>query len=209
MMPITPSGCGRSSVRPGRNSRSARRRRGFIQRRPLASAWRIADRLGNSSSSSVSWRGRQPKSALIASVMPARLSRSIVSSARRRMARVDQSGIGCRRCAARIDCSRAMRSDALSVVMSSHPRLSLQHSPMHRASGWTRAEHGTIASEPGTQLESTRRLTRQVPAAASRDKPGDVAHKRHANRPMRLPAPGPGLIRRWSATRHCRRRRWC
>ncbi len=50
------------------------------------------------------------------------------------------------------------------------------------------AERGTIASEPGTQLESTRRLTRQVPAAASRDKPGDVAHKRHANGPMRLPA---------------------
>ena len=42
MMPTTPSGCGRNSVRAGRKTRSASSPRGFIQRRPMAQ--RVTDR---------------------------------------------------------------------------------------------------------------------------------------------------------------------
>ena len=91
-MPTTPSGCGNRRLEAGCIHRPVARRRGAIHRWPCFKAWSIPAMLGNSSASSVSWRGRWPKSAAMAAAIA---SRCASSAARNRLscaARCCQSG---------------------------------------------------------------------------------------------------------------------
>jgi hypothetical protein len=67
MMPTTPSGCITMRARPGRNQIEGDLACGFIQPAKCERVWRIASRLGNSSSRRVSCAERWPKSAAMAS----------------------------------------------------------------------------------------------------------------------------------------------